>query len=181
MHLTLYCLDFCCMDKYIFDIFDQVFRDLIQKCDVARPGEIAAIFSNVTDITELTMTLIGSLEDTLEMTEEGNSPSVGSCFEELAEGEEFDVYDKYAQAILSPDCLLTLDGLLSRPDVGDKLAASGKGLREAVKFYLPKLLLGPVYHCFNYFKYIEVYYFFKPKFITPMLLRVCCSVGNLQS
>ena len=115
-----------------------------------------AIFSNITDVTELTMTLIGSLEDTLEMTEEGNSPAVGSCFEELAEGEEFDVYDKYAQAILSPECRLTLEGLLSRPDVGDKLAASGKGFREAVKFYLPKLLLGPVYHCFNYFKYIEV-------------------------
>ena len=52
----------------------QVFRDLIKKCNIARPGEMEAIFSNVTDITELTMTLIGSLEDTLEMTEEGNSP-----------------------------------------------------------------------------------------------------------
>ena len=82
--------------------------------------------------------------------------AVGSCFEELAEGEEFDVYDKYAQAILSSDCRLTLEGLLSRPDVGEKLASSGRGFREAVKFYLPKLLLGPVYHCFNYFKYIEV-------------------------
>jgi son of sevenless-like protein len=61
----------------------KVFRDLIQKCNIARVGEIEAIFSNVTDVTELTMTLIGSLEDTLEMTEEGNSPAVGSCFEEL--------------------------------------------------------------------------------------------------
>jgi hypothetical protein len=31
------------------------------------------------------------------MTEDGNYPAVGSCFEELAEGEEFDVYDKYCQ------------------------------------------------------------------------------------
>ena len=38
-----------------------------------------------------------SLEDTLEMTEDGNFPAVGSCFEELAEGVEFDVYDKYCQ------------------------------------------------------------------------------------
>ena len=38
-----------------------------------------------------------SLEDTLEMTEDGNFPAVGSCFEELAEGEEFDVYDKFMQ------------------------------------------------------------------------------------
>jgi son of sevenless-like protein len=40
------------------------------------------------------------LEDTLEMTEDGNYPAVGSCFEELAEGEEFDVYDKYAQVTI---------------------------------------------------------------------------------
>lgn len=38
-----------------------------------------------------------SLEDTLEMTEDGNFPAVGSCFEELAEGEEFDVYEKFIQ------------------------------------------------------------------------------------
>jgi son of sevenless-like protein len=62
---------------------------------------------------------------------------------------------QYAQAILSPDCRNTLDALLSRADVADKLAAAGKGFREAVKFYLPKLLLGPIYHCFNYFRYIE--------------------------
>ena len=31
------------------------------------------------------------------MTEDGNFPAVGSCFEELAEGVEFDVYDKYCQ------------------------------------------------------------------------------------
>ena len=41
-----------------------------------------------------------SLEDTPEMTEDGNYPAVGSCFEELAEGEEFDVYDKYAQVTI---------------------------------------------------------------------------------
>ena len=42
-----------------------------------------------------------SLEDTLEMTEDGNFPAVGSCFEELAEGEEFDVYEKYIQVGLN--------------------------------------------------------------------------------
>ena len=45
--------------------------------------EIDHIFSNVTDVMELTVTLITSLEDTLEMTEEGNMPAIGACFEEL--------------------------------------------------------------------------------------------------
>lgn len=41
------------------------------------------------------MTLLGSLEDIMEITEEQQTPTVGSCFEELAEAAEFDVYIKY--------------------------------------------------------------------------------------
>ena len=48
-----------------------MFKQQLHKLDVARPEEIDAIFSNITDIVELTVTLIGSLEDTLEMAEEG--------------------------------------------------------------------------------------------------------------
>lgn len=48
------------------------------------------------DIYEVTVTLLGSLEDIMEITEEKQTPTVGSCFEELAEAEEFDVYIKYA-------------------------------------------------------------------------------------
>ena len=37
----------------------------------AAPEEVDAIFSNISDLVELTITLIGSLEDTLEMAEDG--------------------------------------------------------------------------------------------------------------
>jgi RhoGEF domain. len=47
--------------------------------------ELDAIFSNIMDIYELTVTLLGSLEDMLEIIEEKQVPAIGSCFEELAE------------------------------------------------------------------------------------------------
>ena len=45
-----------------------------------------SIFSRIVDIQEVTVKLLGLLEDTVEMTDEGNPhPLVGSCFEDLAE------------------------------------------------------------------------------------------------
>lgn len=132
----------------------KVFREQIQQLELASTTELDAIFSNINDITELTTTLIGSLEDTLEMSEDGQVTAIGSCFEELAEAEEFEVYEKYARDVLNVDSRTKFEELLSQQDVSDKLQSSGQGFREAVKFYLPKLLLGPVFHCFHYFKYI---------------------------
>ena len=135
----------------------KVFREQIQQLELASTTELDAIFSNINDITELTTTLIGSLEDTLEMSEDGQVTAIGSCFEELAEAEEFEVYEKYARDVLNVDSRTKFEELLSQQDVSDKLQSSGQGFREAVKFYLPKLLLGPVFHCFHYFKYIGKY------------------------
>ena len=36
------------------------------------------------------------------MTEEGHAPAIGSCFYELAEAEEFAVYERYLSDVLSP-------------------------------------------------------------------------------
>lgn len=63
----------------------KVFRDKFPKTYVDH-ADLDTIFSNanLNEITDLTVNLISSLEDTLEMTEEGNDPAIGSCFEELA-------------------------------------------------------------------------------------------------
>lgn len=47
------------------------------------------IFSNILDIHELTVKLLGLIEDAVEMTADGSPhPLVGSCFEDLAEVSE---------------------------------------------------------------------------------------------
>ncbi|OXU26718.1 hypothetical protein TSAR_013174 [Trichomalopsis sarcophagae] len=133
----------------------KVFREEIMKLTQDRT-ELEMLFSNIIDIYETTVNLLGSLEDIMEITEEKQTPTVGSCFEELAEAEEFDAYIKYAKEINSPACRDVLTRLLSRPEANAALRAAGHGFREAVKYYLPKLLMQPVWHCFLYFDYIKV-------------------------
>ena len=61
--------------SYLRDLhmITKVFREQILRLppNLASNQELDAIFSNINDITELTITLIGSLEDTLEMAEDG--------------------------------------------------------------------------------------------------------------
>ncbi|XP_058800908.1 protein son of sevenless isoform X2 [Phymastichus coffea] len=133
----------------------KVFREEIAKLTTDR-AEFESLFSNIMDIYETTVNLLGSLEDVMEITEEKQTPTVGSCFEELAEAEEFEAYTKYARDINSPACREVLTKLLSRPEANAALRAAGHGFKEAVKYYLPKLLMQPVWHCFLYFDYIKV-------------------------
>lgn len=58
----------------------RVFREELAKI-VEDPKELDAIFSNIMDIYEVTVTLLGSLEDVIEMSQEQTTPVVGSCFE----------------------------------------------------------------------------------------------------
>lgn len=94
----------------------RVFREELVKI-VRNPKELDQIFSNIMDIYEVTATLLGSLEDVIEMSQEQSAPCIGSCFEELAEAEEFDVYTKYAQEVTSQTSRDALTALLARPDV----------------------------------------------------------------
>ncbi|XP_063972352.1 protein son of sevenless isoform X1 [Diachasmimorpha longicaudata] len=133
----------------------KVFREEIAKLAQDKV-ELEGLFSNIMDIYEVTVTLLGSLEDMVEITEEKQIPTVGSCFEELAEAAEFDVYMKYARDMHSPESREILTRLLSRPEANAALRAAGHGFKEAVKYYLPKLLWQPIWHCFLYFDYIKV-------------------------
>lgn len=65
-------------------------------------------------------------------------------------------FRRYARDVNSPASREVLTRLLSRPEANAALRAAGHGFKEAVKYYLPKLLLQPVWHCFLYFDYIEV-------------------------
>lgn len=82
-------------------------------------------------------------------------PYIGSCFEELAEAAEFDVYIRYAREVTAPTCRDTLNNLLSRPEVENTLTTAGQGMHLALKYYLPALLMGPIRHCSTYFHYID--------------------------
>lgn len=132
----------------------RVFREELVKI-VRDPKELDSIFSNIMDIYEVSVTLLGSLEDVIEMSQEQTPPCIGSCFEELAEAAEFDVYAKYAKDITSVQAKEALANLLARPEA-NSLMSAGHGFREAVKFYLPKLLLGPIGHAQLYLDYIKI-------------------------
>lgn len=132
----------------------KVFREEIIKLN-SDSKEVDLIFSNIIDIYELTYTLSGSLEDVIEMAQD-QMPYIGSCFEELAEAAEFDVYAKYARDVTAPTCRETLNALLSRPEKEGAIFTAGQGMPLALKYYLPALLMGPIRHCLSYMEYIRL-------------------------
>lgn len=75
---------------------------------------------------------------------------------ELAEAAEFDVYIKYARDVTAPSCKETLNNILSKTQVQRALNTAGQGMSLALKYYLPSLLMGPIWHCFSYVDYIKL-------------------------
>jgi len=66
-------------------------------------NELETLFSNITDIYKITVTLLGSLKDNcelIEIAETGQISRIGSCFETLAKTAEFDVYIKYVPHVI---------------------------------------------------------------------------------
>ncbi|GFR88033.1 son of sevenless [Elysia marginata] len=112
------------------------------------------IFSNVLDIYDFTAKLLSSVEDQVEMAQD-EVPLVGTCFTDLTENEEFGVYERYVEDMVAPIGKGRLNALLMRADVTEYLKKAGNGFQEAFKYVLPKLLMGPVYHCLQYFETIK--------------------------
>ncbi|XP_036402814.1 son of sevenless homolog 1-like isoform X1 [Megalops cyprinoides] len=118
--------------------------------------DVESIFSRITDIQELTVKLLGLMEDTVEMTDESSPhPLVGSCFEDLAEELAFDPYESYAQDVLHMGFHDHFLSQLAKPGVALYLESIGEGFKEAVQYVLPRLLLNPVYHCLHYFEILK--------------------------
>ncbi|XP_063333243.1 son of sevenless homolog 1-like isoform X2 [Pelmatolapia mariae] len=118
--------------------------------------DVESIFSRILDIHEVTVKLLGLIEDTVEMTGEGSPhPLVGSCFEDLAEELAFDPYETYAQDILRSGFHEHFLSQVSKPGASFHLQSICEGFKEAVQYVLPRLLLTPVYHCLHLFEILK--------------------------
>ncbi|CAG4949140.1 unnamed protein product [Parnassius apollo] len=132
----------------------RVFKDELEKILERDSRAISLIFGNIVDIYELTVTLLGNLEDAMEMSQDSLTPYIGSCFEELAEVEEFRAYVRYANIVTRKESREALQNIVDDPVLSERLDTAGHGFRLAVKYYLPKLLLAPVAHVFLYHNYV---------------------------
>ncbi|XP_033015952.1 son of sevenless homolog 2 isoform X1 [Lacerta agilis] len=135
----------------------KVFREaFLSNRKLFTPNDIDMIFSNITDIHELTVKLLGLIEDTVEMTDESSPhPLAGSCFEDLAEEQAFDPYETLSQDILSPQYHEHFNHLMAKPAVALHFQSIADGFKEAVQYVLPRLMLVPVYHCLHYFELLQ--------------------------
>ncbi|XP_068110285.1 son of sevenless homolog 2 isoform X1 [Hyperolius riggenbachi] len=120
-------------------------------------SDVEIIFSNILDIHEITVKLLGLIEDTVEMTDESSPhPLVGSCFEDLAEEQAFDPYETLSQDILAIQFQEQFNNLMAKSTVALHFQSISDGFKEAVRYVLPRLMLVPVYHCLHYFELLEL-------------------------
>ncbi|XP_059421875.1 son of sevenless homolog 2-like [Carassius carassius] len=118
--------------------------------------DVELAFNNILEVHELTVKLLGLIEDAVEMTADGSPhPLVGSCFEDLAEEQAFDPYETLSQDILSKEFCQHFNTLMSRPTVALYFQSIAEGFKEAVQYVLPQLMMVPVYHCIHYFELLQ--------------------------
>ncbi|XP_013889249.1 son of sevenless homolog 1 [Austrofundulus limnaeus] len=135
----------------------KVFREpFVSSPELFSQQDVDSIFSRIVDIQEVTVKLLGLIEDTVEMTDEGcPHPLVGSCFEDLAEELAFDPYETYTQDILRSGSHEHFLSQVTKPGASVHLLSICVGFKEAVQYILPRLLLTPVYHCLHLFEVLK--------------------------
>uniref|UniRef100_A0A8C6U255 Son of sevenless homolog 2 (Drosophila) n=1 Tax=Neogobius melanostomus TaxID=47308 RepID=A0A8C6U255_9GOBI len=138
------------------DLIIKVFRHhFLSNPKIFTSQDVEVIFSNILDIHELTVKLLGLIEDAVEMTADGSPhPLVGSCFEDLAEEQAFDPYETLSQDILNKDFHEHFNNLMSNLSFF-VLQSVAEGFKEAVQYVLPQLMMVPVYHCMHYFELLQ--------------------------
>lgn len=140
----------------------KIFKEEIDRIIPAGSSqELDSMFNNITDICKATGLFLSSIEDILEIAED-KSATVGCCIEELAEAAEFDAFARYANDIVKKQCRNIFFNLIGKPEVSNLLQSAGYGFKEAVKYYFPKLLLLPLWHCILYFEYIKILHQLSP-------------------
>ncbi|XP_062851740.1 son of sevenless homolog 2 isoform X2 [Trichomycterus rosablanca] len=138
------------------DLIIKVFRKSFTNSKLFTLQDVELVFSNILEVHELMMKLLGLIEDAVEMTEDGSPhPLVGSCFEDLAEEQAFDPYETLSQDILSKEYHDHFTNLMSRPTVALHFQSSAEGFKDAVQYVLPQLMMIPVYHCMHYFELLQ--------------------------
>jgi hypothetical protein len=154
------------------NILRRIFMYLLQKfCTQHNVPDtdqlIENIFGNVNEVYEMALRLSDLIDQPM-MTSSLNQTNqnqlagqqgvvfVGDKFWELAEGEEFDVYLKYALSVTSyKNVTSSLQTILSNQNVCNSLRQTSPGLADISRYLLPKLLLGSVYHIFYLYETVE--------------------------
>jgi son of sevenless-like protein len=70
--------------QMLIKVFREQLADKLEKENESLERVFRHVFDAIEEITELTVTLISQVEDTIEMTEPNQAPAVGECFLELA-------------------------------------------------------------------------------------------------
>jgi len=128
---------------------------------VGTSPELDNMFNNIVDICKTTKLFLSSIEDILEIAD-NKSVTVGCCIEEFAESAEFDVFERYANNIVNKQCRNIFFNLIKKPEISHLLQSTNYGFKEALKYYFPKLLLSPLYHCILYFDYFRILHKLSP-------------------
>ncbi|XP_001947929.1 protein son of sevenless-like [Acyrthosiphon pisum] len=138
----------------------KVFKEEINRAiPVGTCQELDNMFDNIAEICKTTKLFLSSIEDILEISDD-KFTTIGCCIEEFAETAEFDVFELYANDIVNKQCRNIFWNLISKPEVSNSLQSTG--FKEALKYYFPKLLLLPIWHCILYFDYFRILHQLSP-------------------